>query len=123
MSSNREWHQKMLAKALTKDTPTHVEGALRRLGEVVVEQEDRIAELETQLGKAQSDTRHYRATVLAMSRGVGRLWKSVQDGMHNARSLVGDCTLDMADQLKVHNLGPLATNRADGPSAEHNERR
>ena len=39
--------------------------------------------------------------------GVNKLWKSVQDGMHDSRSLVGDVTLNMAEALKEIGYGQL----------------
>lgn len=45
--------------------------------------------------------------LLAIEKSVNKLWQSVEDGMHDARSLVGDETLSMAEQLKQVGLGPL----------------
>jgi len=47
---------------------------------------------------------------------LDRLWKSVQDGMHDARSLVGDETLRIHDQFEA--LAKLGIRFGDRPAVK-----
>ena len=51
---------------------------------------------------------HLRLSLTHITTDVAKMWKAVQDGLYGSRSLVGDTTLSLAEQLKEHGLGPLA---------------
>lgn len=82
------------------------EEAAEKLATVIVQEfvdakEKRIQALEL-------DNRLLRQVTLpALARSVQVLWKAVQDGVYDAREIVGDQTLNMAEILKEFGLGPL----------------
>lgn len=58
-----------------------------------------VIELLNALDKAESENIKRKVCISYLSCGVAKLWDSVSGGMHDARSLVGDTTLDMQENL------------------------
>jgi hypothetical protein len=76
--------------------------------------EAELAELRGALAQQKAQQHHTECVLLSrdlllmkIEKSVNKLWKSVQDGMHDSRSLVGDETLNMAETLRIVGLGPL----------------
>lgn len=73
---------------------------LQKLEVDLTKKKEAIASLRTQCMRQSN-------ALTSITRSVEKLWSAVQEKQHDSRSLVGDETLSMAEQLKELGLGPL----------------